>query len=101
MKLSSIAYWLLILFFTAASSLSACPVCFGDKNDQMTAGMKSAIWVMLGITLCMLGIIGLFFIKLRQRLKHQQSLKSDTSFVSNDGTLHIQNEQGVQEWNNI
>jgi heme/copper-type cytochrome/quinol oxidase subunit 2 len=91
----SIAVWCGLLLLAGVQSLSACPVCFGEKNDQMAAGISSAIWVMLGITLFMMALVGVFFINLQQRLKHQQETAPETSIVSGEGTLHIQHEQGV------
>jgi len=48
---------------------AACPVCFGDKNSAMTAGVRIAILALIGITGTVLGGIASFFLYVRKRSK--------------------------------
>ncbi len=88
------------LMMTAQAALS-CPVCMGDKNSSMTAGMNSAILAMLGITGVVLGLFIAFFFTMWRRFKKLQTEISNAAFIDEQGVLQTRNEKGVQEWNNI
>ena len=90
-----------LLSMIVSQSALSCPVCFGDKNSSMTAGMNSAILVMLGITGVVLGLIGTFFLMMLRRFKRYQKEISEATYIDEFGALQIRNEKGVQEWNNI
>ena len=49
----------LILFFIAGILVSqtswGCSVCFGDPNSAASRGVIAALWVLLGVTLFVLG----------------------------------------------
>ena len=93
-------FTLAVLMLAAVQGVFACPVCFGDKDSPMTAGMDSAILVMLGITGFMLTLIALFFVMVWRRLKRQNEQMSDHAFVDAHGKLQLPNDTGVFEWNN-
>ena len=98
-----IGYCALMLSLSAAAfqSAGACPVCFGDKESPMTAGMNNAILVMLGITGFMLALIALFFVMMWRRYKRQYHAISGHAFVDERGRLQMPHEKGVVEWNNF
>lgn len=77
-----------------------CPACYGDPDSPMTAGMNSAILVMLGITgFVLVSIVACFFLLWKRAKRHQAALSERLS-VNEDGLLHENNEKGVVEWNN-
>ena len=79
----------------------ACPSCYGAADSPMTAGMNTAILVMLGITGGVLMIISAAFFILWRRAKRATAAISDTIFVDEDGVLKTKNEKGVVEWNSF
>ena len=59
-------------FFTAwlaavPRAALACPVCFGQNDSPMAAGINSGIFVMLGIIAVLWAAFGSFFIYLWRR----------------------------------
>ena len=62
----ALAIGLLIL---RASSASACAVCFGDPNAQMTKGAEQGVWFLLGVMLLVQIGFGIFFFYLRRRAR--------------------------------
>ncbi len=80
---------------------AACPVCFGAKDSPMTSGMNAAILTMLGITgSVLLAIVTTFFILWRRYRRRQLQLSQD-AYVSKEGILRRNHQEGVIEWNNI
>ncbi len=64
------------VMLTAAVSLlilpdivRACATCYGAPDDPMTAGMNMAIFLLLGVTVSVLGSIATFMLYLRKRAK--------------------------------
>lgn len=45
----------------------ACPVCYGNVESPLTAGMNMAIFTLLGVTGSVLGLFAIFFLYLRKR----------------------------------
>lgn len=97
-------YHLLLTFLFSGfvtQTVSACPSCYGAKDSPMTAGMNTAILVMLGITGVVLSFIVAFFVMMWKRYRRQQSQLSNHTFVNEDGVLETKNHKGVVEWNNF
>lgn len=93
-------YFLILLLLGAAATAAACPVCVGDKDSPMTAGMNDAILVMLGIVGGVLSGFIAFFIFMWRRLRRQRETLSDGAWVADDGTLRLTSHKGTMEWNN-
>ncbi len=47
----------------------ACPVCYGDPQSNMTAGLNMAVLSLLGITGSVLAAVAAFFVFLRRRMR--------------------------------
>jgi hypothetical protein len=47
----------------------ACPVCFGASDSLMARGLNMGIFVLLGITVVVLGAFATFFLYLMRRAK--------------------------------
>jgi len=64
-----IALAAIALVLTAADRALACSVCFGDPNSQITKGVESGVWFLLGIIgLVQVGFVA-FFVYLRRRAR--------------------------------
>ena len=50
-----IVAWLLI-----ETPLFACPVCFQIEDGQAASGVRAAVYVLMGVTVVVLGGFGLF-----------------------------------------
>jgi hypothetical protein len=50
------------------STLLACAVCSGASDSLQFKGMQMGIFVLLGVTSCMLVAFGAFFIYLKRRV---------------------------------
>jgi len=72
--------------------VSACPVCYGAQDSPMTAGMNTAILVMLGITGFVLAIIVVFFLWMWRRSRQHCEQVSDTIYVNEKGHLQSKND---------
>ena len=61
----------------------ACPVCFGQSDSPAALGVTLAIWMMLGLTVIVLGGFATFFIYLirRARLAHLMGGSIPNSFL--------------------
>ncbi len=89
------------LMLTISSTLSACPSCYGAADSPMTAGMNTAIIVMLGITGAVLAMITGVFLMLWKRAKRLRAEMSNQTFVDDQGVLNTKIKKGVVEWNNF
>ena len=78
---------------------TACPNCYGAPDSPMTAGMNTAILVMLGITGFVLLAIVISFFLLWRRARRLQTQISEQLFVNEQGILQSKKEKGVVEWN--
>ena len=63
-----------------ASSVLACPVCFGAEETSMIDGTKLGVLVMLAITFAVQGGFLGFFLYLRKRAKRVADLELDTEW---------------------
>jgi hypothetical protein len=66
----------------------------------MTAGMNTAILVMLGIVGSVLSGFVAFFLYMWRRFRRQQQALSQEAYVSDEGILRLPNRKGKVEWNN-
>ena len=101
MKLIAYLVVILLLSLAVIQTVSACPVCVGDQDSSMTAGMNNAILVMLGIIGFVLSLIIAFFVTMWRRFKQFQKEISKATFIDEHGVLQVKKEKGVEEWNNI
>jgi hypothetical protein len=85
---------------TRLLGLLACPACYGAPDSPMTAGMNTAVLVMLGITGTVLVLLALSFLVLYRRAKKMREGLSGDLFVDERGTLKAKQGKGVVEWNN-
>lgn len=88
-----------IMSVVCAAAAGACPVCYGAKDTPATAGMDTAIMVLLGITGSVLMGIAAFFAMVWKRTRDRSRLAGG-AYVDDRGNLRVNNEQGVVEWNN-
>ncbi len=51
----AVVAWLLI-----DTPLFACPVCFQIEDGQAASGVRAAVYVLLGVTVAVLGGFGIF-----------------------------------------
>lgn len=64
-----------VLIIAGATSVRACPMCFGAEETSLVDGTKLGILVMLGITLAVQGGFLAFFLYLRKRAKRVADLE--------------------------
>ena len=86
MRRLTILFAVIALVLMTTYIAAACPACYGDKDSPITAGMNTAILVMLGITGGMLSLIVTFFVMMWKRYKSYQNQILQAVFV-NDGSL--------------
>jgi len=96
-----LAVIVLAALFSMHSAGIACPSCYGEAESPMTAGMNTAILVMLGIIGFVLSFIAAAFFLLWKRGRQNSLGLSDKIFVDEHGSLKSKNEKGVVEWNNF
>jgi hypothetical protein len=76
----------------AQGTLRACPVCYGASDSPLTAGMDTAILVMLGITgFVLTAIVSCFFLLWRRAKRHQAALSESLS-INEYGHLEVTND---------
>jgi MFS-type transporter involved in bile tolerance (Atg22 family) len=91
LRLASLAQGRLRLGFVAActaafiitggaSTVLACPVCFGAEETAMVDGTKLGILVMLAVTFAVQGGFVGFFLYLRRRAKRMAELELDAEW---------------------
>ena len=85
--LAAAAQLLRLAFMTAAAvmiggatSVFACPVCFGAEETSIIDGAKLGVIVMLAITLVVQGGFVGFFLYLRKRAKRIADVELDTEW---------------------
>ena len=53
------------LIWSVASSVAlACPVCFQMDESPVTEGVRTAVFVLMGVTVCVLGAFGSFVLRI-------------------------------------
>ena len=60
---------LLILFTAIPAPLWACPICFQFEQGPVTAGMRVAIFVLMGVTASVLTGFGMFIRRFVRRAR--------------------------------
>ena len=68
-----------------ASSVLACPVCFGAEETSMVDGAKLGVLVMLAVTLAVQGGFVGFFLYLRKRAKRIADVELDAEWSELQG----------------
>lgn len=68
-----------------ASSVLACPLCFGAQETSMVDGAKLGALVLLAITLAVQGGFVCFFLYLRKRAKRIADLELDAEWAKLQG----------------
>ena len=69
-RLSAITFSALISY--AASTIAfACPVCFQMEDGPVSEGVRTAVFVLMGVTACVLGVFGGFVIRLARASRNQ------------------------------
>ena len=63
-----------------ATTVLACPVCFGAEETSMIDGAKLGVVVMLAITLVVQGGFVGFFLYLRKRAKRMADVELDSEW---------------------
>ena len=63
-----------------ATTVLACPVCFGAEETSMIDGAKLGVVVMLAITLVVQGGFVGFFLYLRKRAKRMAEVELDSEW---------------------
>ena len=69
-----------------ASSVLACPMCFGAQETTMVGGTKLGVLVMLLVTLAVQGAFVGFFFYLRKRARRIADLELDTEWSELQGS---------------
>jgi hypothetical protein len=67
-----------ILVILAPEVSGACPVCYGETESNSEQGLVAAIWLLLGVTGTVLGLISALFIQFRRRLRASQASSPST-----------------------
>ena len=66
-----------LLFF--ATTVSACPVCWGNPDDPMVKSANSGVWVLLGVVaFVQIGLVAMFWSfwrHARQQRRFRESLR--------------------------
>ena len=68
------------VMIAGATTVLACPVCFGAEETSMIDGAKLGVVVMLAITLVVQGGFVGFFLYLRKRAKRIADIELDTEW---------------------
>jgi hypothetical protein len=63
-----------------ASSVLACPMCFGAQETSMVDGTKLGVLVMVAVTLAVQGGFVGFFLYLRKRAKRMADVELETEW---------------------
>lgn len=71
-----------ILFSSQAGNAFACAVCFGARDAKSTEHLAAAVWVMVALTMSVLGGIGAFSFNIWRRSNtplapHQELVSED------------------------
>ncbi len=77
MKQSLLTIFVFFFLSVLPNVLMACPSCYGDASSSEVAGMKWAIFSLLGVTGTVLVGVSAFFLYLRKRARELNKLFSD------------------------
>jgi hypothetical protein len=70
-----------IAILGGATSVFACPVCFGAEETSMIDGTKLGVMVMVAVTVTVQGAFVGFFLYLRKRAKRNAEMELDSEWV--------------------
>ena len=68
---------LIAVLIGGATSVLACPMCFGAQESSLIDGAKLGVLVMLGVLLVVQGAFAYFFLYLRKRAKENAEIELD------------------------
>lgn len=73
----------LVVAALCAVPASACEVCFGRAaaTAPMVSSVRLGVFLLLGVTLVMLGAFGAFFVYLRNRARQAESAAIDNEWA--------------------
>ena len=74
------------VMIAGATTILACPVCFGAEETSMIDGAKLGVVVMLAITLVVQGGFVGFFLYLRKRAKRMADVELDSEWSELQGS---------------
>ena len=60
-------FWTGIVWFALQAPVLACPVCFQIDDGHTAAGVRAAVWVLMGVTGVVLGGFAVFVRRLVRR----------------------------------
>ena len=60
-------FWTGIFLLVSPMSVLACPVCFQIDDGHTAAGVRAAVWVLMGVTGVVLGGFAVFVRRLVRR----------------------------------
>ncbi len=87
-----------LLSTTAPRLAAACPVCFGENDSALAAGINDGIFVMLGLIVLLWGAFGSFFLYLRRRARIAAAAEAaaapDGNACRQAAALHVPHAQG-------
>jgi hypothetical protein len=84
-----IALYLACAALAASPALAgACPVCWGDPQSPMRAGLNSGIYVLLGVTAFVLGGFVTLIMTIRRRTQRWEARKQDFHVVNFSEPAH-------------
>jgi hypothetical protein len=63
--------------FGGATSVLACPLCFGAQETSVIDGARLGVLVMLGVLLAVQGAFAYFFLYLRKRARENADVELD------------------------
>ena len=62
--------------FLLPTDLLSCPVCYGETDSPMAAGMNMAIMTLLAILAVPVGLLSYFFLQVRRRMINAQQTET-------------------------
>lgn len=93
-----IALSIVVMTVMLSPSVFACPSCYGAAQNNTMDAVNNAVLTLLGITGFVLSGVVIFFVYVWKRSRRNHKLISNTTFVDNNGIIHMNN-KGEFEWN--
>ncbi len=53
----------------ATDRVLSCPVCFGQTESNSNEAVNAAVWMLLGVTGSVLGLLSALFLRIRRRIR--------------------------------
>jgi hypothetical protein len=70
-----------VVVLGGATSVLACPLCFGAQETPLIDGAKLGVLVMLGVLFAVQGAFVAFFLYLRKRAKENADIELDMEWL--------------------